>query len=106
MINEYAGEKGIRQKILIRLTPGIDPHTFEAVNTGKVDSQFGTPIETGQAIRFVAEALKAKNTRLCGFHCHIGSQIFEWTPFRDASELMLKFIAQVKESLGYEADVC
>lgn len=105
VINEYAGEKGIRQKILIRLTPGIDPHTFEAVNTGKVDSQFGTPIETGQAIRFVAEALKAKNTRLCGFHCHIGSQIFEWTPFRDASELMLKFIAQVKESLGYEADV-
>jgi diaminopimelate decarboxylase len=62
VINEYAGEKGIRQKILIRLTPGIDPHTFEAVNTGKVDSQFGTPIETGQAIRFVAEALKAKNT--------------------------------------------
>ena len=44
---------------------GHRPHTFEAVNTGKVDSQFGTPIETGQAIRFVAEALKAKNTRLC-----------------------------------------
>jgi diaminopimelate decarboxylase len=104
-ISRYAGEKGIRQKILMRLTPGIDPHTFEAVNTGKVDSQFGTPIETGQAIKFVAEALKAENTELCGFHCHIGSQIFEWLPFRDAAEIMLKFMAQVKTTLNYEVKV-
>lgn len=103
VLNVYAGTKGIRQKVLVRLTPGIDHHTFEAVNTGKVDSQFGTPIETGQAMKFVGEVLKAENIDLMGFHCHIGSQIFDWIPFRDASEIMLKFIADVKKCYGYEA---
>ena len=42
-----------RQNILLRITPGIDPHTYEEVNTGMVDSKFGTAIETGQAARFV-----------------------------------------------------
>ena len=49
-VNRYAGERGIHQKILLRVTPGIDPHTFEAVSTGKVDSKFGIPIEAGQAL--------------------------------------------------------
>ncbi len=104
-LDRCAAAKGIKQKMLLRLTPGIDHHTFEAVNTGKVDSQFGTPIETGQALRFVGEALKAGSTELLGFHCHIGSQIFDWVPFRDAAEIMLKFIAAVKEKYGYEARV-
>ena len=45
-----AGQAGIRQKILLRVTPGIDPHTYEAVSTGKVDSKFGAAVETGQAM--------------------------------------------------------
>ena len=48
-INRIAGEKGIKQGVLLRLTPGIDPHTYAAVATGKVDSKFGSAIETGQA---------------------------------------------------------
>ena len=52
-INVEADRRGIRQKILLRLTPGIDPHTYEAVATGKVDSKFGSAIETGQAERIL-----------------------------------------------------
>jgi diaminopimelate decarboxylase len=47
--------------------------------------------------------LQKKNIELCGFHCHIGSQIFEYEPFCDAAVIMLKFIAQMKGQYGYEA---
>ncbi|MCR4770801.1 MAG: diaminopimelate decarboxylase [Oscillospiraceae bacterium] len=105
VLSGFASGMGIRQKILLRLTPGIDPHTFSAVNTGQLDCQFGVPIETGQARAFVKLALEAPNIELCGFHCHIGSQIFDWTPFRDASDIMLSFISEIKNDLGFEAGV-
>ncbi|MBR2876125.1 MAG: diaminopimelate decarboxylase, partial [Clostridia bacterium] len=56
-INFYAGKRGIKQKVLIRITPGIDTHTYEAVNTGKVDSKFGFPIETGAGEFITGETL-------------------------------------------------
>ena len=57
-INDIAAQKGKKQPILLRVTPGIDPHTYEAVATGKVDSKFGTAIETGQALEMVGYTLK------------------------------------------------
>lgn len=103
VIDRYAKECGKKQKILLRLTPGIDTHTYEAVNTGKVDSKFGTAIETGQAFKMVERALGFKNICLAGFHCHIGSQVFDSDTFFRGSEIMLKFIADVKARLGFEA---
>ena len=100
VINKYAAEKGIKQNILLRLTPGIDTHTYEAVNTGKVDSKFGTAIETGQAEQMVKYALSFNNIKLCGFHCHIGSMVFDSDTFLRGSEIMLNFIADVKEKYG------
>lgn len=102
-IDAEAGKRGIRQKILLRLTPGIDPHTQQKINTGRIDSKFGIGIETGQAEAAVGAVLQKKNIELCGYHCHIGSQIFEYEPFCDAAVIMLKFIAQMKEKYGYEA---
>ena len=100
VINKYAAKKGIKQNILLRLTPGIDTHTYEAVNTGKVDSKFGTAIETGQAEQMVKYALSFDNIKLCGFHCHIGSMVFDSDTFLRGSEIMLNFIADVKEKYG------
>ncbi len=102
-INTFAGEMGIKQKILFRLTPGIDTHTYEAVNTGKVDSKFGFPIETGAAMEIVKTALTKENIALYGFHCHVGSQLFESSVFVRSAEIMLDFIKAVKEETGYEA---
>lgn len=104
-INEIAGAYNLKQKILLRITPGIDPHTFEAVATGKVDSKFGSAIETGQALEIVKAALECENIELMGYHCHIGSQVFEHTPFSDAAKVMLKFIADTKAETGYEAKI-
>lgn len=103
VIDKYAKIYNVKQKILLRLTPGIDTHTYEAVNTGKVDSKFGTAIETGQAEIITKHALMFKNIDLVGFHCHIGSQVFDSDTFFRGSEIMLNFIADMKIKLGYEA---
>ncbi len=95
---------GKKQDVLLRITPGIDPHTHKKVVTGSVDSKFGTPIETGQAYELVRFALGLKNITLRGFHSHIGSQIFDSGPFSDAAEIMMRFIADLSGKLGYTAE--
>lgn len=105
VINEEAGRHGVKQNVLLRVTPGIDPHTHEKINTGRIDSKFGAAIETGQAELLVKQALHSANVVLCGFHCHIGSQIFDHDPFCDAAVLMVAFLAEMKQKYGYEAEV-
>ena len=107
VINHEAENRGIRQKVLLRLTPGIDPHTYEAVATGKVDSKFGVAIETGQAERFVRLALSLPNIRLMGYHCHVGSQVFDedGSVYHDAAKIMLSFAADMKKRYGADAQM-
>ena len=104
-INAVAKKKGIKQKIILRLTPGIDTHTYEAVRTGQVDSKFGTAIETGQAFEITKFALSLENIDLKGFHCHVGSQVFDGQSFCDSADIMLDFIAYVKKEIGYTASI-
>ncbi len=104
-ISRIAGEKGITQKILMRLTPGIDTHTYEAVQTGQVDSKFGTAIETGQALELTKYALTLPNIELEGFHCHIGSQVFDGQTFCDSADIMLDYINTVRKETGFLATV-
>ncbi len=103
-VDEHAAAHGITQRILLRVSPGIDPHTHKAIVTGSVDSKFGSAIETGQAMDMVKLALTLPCVKLCGFHCHIGSQIFDSEPFADAADIMVRFIASVKEVCGVEAE--
>ena len=102
-VNRIAGEKGVRQKILLRLTPGIDPHTYAAVATGNVDSKFGSAIETGQAAEITEYALSLSSVELAGFHCHVGSQVFDSDVFFRAGRIMLEFIAEMRDRYGYTA---
>lgn len=104
-LSRIAGDLGVTQKILLRIAPGIDPHTHKAIQTGGVDSKFGKAIATNQAYEITKLALTLDNIKLCGFHCHIGSQIFDCQPFLDTAEIMLNFIAEVKARYGYEAEM-
>ena len=88
--------------VMIRIKPGIDAHTHNFIRTGQIDSKFGFALETGEAFSAVKEVLEQKNVNLKGVHCHIGSQIFEIEPFKAAAEVMLGFMAKVKEELCYE----
>ncbi|MBQ1261702.1 MAG: diaminopimelate decarboxylase [Clostridia bacterium] len=103
-IERVASEKGSVQKILLRLTPGIDPHTYEAVSTGNVDSKFGSAIETGQAEEITTYALTLPHLHLAGFHCHVGSQVFDADVFLRSAEIMLRFMAEMRDKHGYLAE--
>lgn len=103
-IQAEALKRGRIQKILLRLTPGIDVDTYEAIKTGKVDSKFGTAIETGQAEEIVKYTLTLNHIKLSGFHCHIGSQIFDSGIHLKSSEIMLEFIEEMESKLGYKTE--
>ncbi len=104
-IDRIAGEKGVVQSVLLRLTPGIDPHTFAAVATGTVDSKFGIPLVDGQAESASFSALSKPNIRLRGFHCHVGSQVFDSDVFYQCADVMLDFISAFCAKSGYLPDV-
>lgn len=102
-IERVAASYNLTQKVLLRLTPGIDPHTYAAVATGKVDSKFGSAIETGQATHMTRVALSLPHVALTGFHCHVGSQVFDSDVYLRAAEVMLEFVAETYRTLGYLA---
>ena len=104
-LDRIAGEKGIIQDILLRITVGIDPHTQEKINTGRIDSQFGVAVDTGQAAEFVRRSRELRNVRLHGFHSHIGSQIFETQPFLDQVDKLLEFAIDMRNRYGFTAEV-
>ena len=91
MLDSLAGQRGQVQKVLLRLSPGIDPHTHSHTTTGVLDSKFGFPMETGQAAKAVRAALNAPNLDLVGLHCHLGSPIFELEPYQAAIQTVISF---------------
>ena len=96
-----AKRQGLRQRILLRVTPGIDPHTYEAINTGTVDVKFGVPLETGQAFAFVQEALLLPGLEVAGLHCHVGSQVFDEDVFERTLDIMVGFMSSLYRTLGF-----
>ena len=104
-VDNEAKKRGIKQRVIMRITPGIDTHTYEAIRTGQVDSKFGVPIETGQALELTKFALSLENIELEGFHCHVGSLVFDSQTFCDSADIMLGYIAKVKEETGFCAKV-
>ena len=101
LLNELAGSLGVTQEILLRLSPGVDPHTHAKTTTGILDSKFGISIETGDAERAMRQALASDNLDLVGLHCHLGSPIFELEPYAIAIDTMLTFAAGFKSD-GFE----
>jgi diaminopimelate decarboxylase len=100
MLAEIAGQRGVRPDVLLRLTPGIDPHTHKHISTGVVDSQFGIPLTSaGEA---VARTMSAPNLNLIGLHFHLGSQIFEVEPYREAIRVIMDLVAEMKSKHDFE----
>lgn len=100
-IDRIAAELGVRQRVMLRLTPGIDPHTYEAVATGKVDCKFGFAIENGMAMEIALHTLDKTNVDLCGFHCHVGSMVFDSDVYIRTAQIMLDFIARLNADTGF-----
>ncbi|MCL0094846.1 diaminopimelate decarboxylase, partial [Dehalococcoidales bacterium] len=86
--------------ILLRLCPGVEPHTHRYITTGIVDSKFGFPLFNGEEA--ITTALSATNLNLVGLHFHLGSLIFEVEPYQRSIELILNFAAEMKRKYGFE----
>ncbi len=103
LLNELAAAKGVVAEILLRVKPGVAPHTHNYIQTGQIDSKFGLGIDDGQAMEAVKQAIAFSHLSLRGIHCHIGSQIFDWEkPFRLVAQKMVGFLQEVKEVTGLE----
>ena len=100
-IDREAKKRGRTQNILLRINPGVEAHTHAYIQTAKTDSKFGFSIADGTAEKITAYALTKKHVALRGFHCHIGSQIFERQSFVLAAEKCMDFAAEIKQKLGF-----
>ena len=99
-VSRIAGELGVTQKVLMRITPGVEADTHEYIKTGCEDSKFGFTMLDDFAFKCVGDVLAAPNVDLVGFHCHIGSQIFALHSFAEAVQVMVKFAARVRDTYG------
>jgi diaminopimelate decarboxylase len=100
MLGEIAKERGKKPDILLRLSPGVDPHTHKYIVTGNLDSKFGVPM--ADAEKALTTALSMPQLKLRGLHLHIGSQIAELEPYQQAIDIILGFTAEMKAKHGFE----
>jgi diaminopimelate decarboxylase len=100
LLDDVASRAGVKQEILLRLNPGVDPHTHAHIATGVIESKFGFPMS--QAEEAIARAMSSPFFELKGLHFHIGSQIFEFSPYRQATEIVLPFAAEMKSKYGFK----
>lgn len=102
LLEELAGRRGIRQKVLLRITPGVEAHTHTYIQTGQVDSKFGFGLSEGLALEAIGKALDSQHLNLVGLHAHIGSQIFKLDGFRKAIEILARLIAEANSKFGFD----
>lgn len=104
-LNEICADKNKKAKVLLRVNPGIDAHTHEYIQTSKFSSKFGESIFDEEIFNIIKEFLNSENVILEGFHCHVGSQIFDEKPFFGAIDVMFKFAKEVEEKTGFASKV-
>ncbi|MFC5910795.1 diaminopimelate decarboxylase [Streptacidiphilus monticola] len=97
-----AQQQGVRQKILIRVTVGVEAHTHEFIATAHEDQKFGLSLTGGQAAEAVRRALTLDGVELVGIHSHIGSQIFDTAGFEVAARRVVGLLAEIKAEHGVE----
>ncbi len=101
LLNQIAFSKGKKIDILLRITPGIECHTHEYIQTGHLDSKFGFDLsQVDEAIELILD--EYENLNLIGLHAHIGSQIFETQIYYDEVGVILKEISRIREKFGLE----
>jgi diaminopimelate decarboxylase len=97
-----ANKHGVRQGVMLRLTPGVEAHTHESISTAHEDVKFGFSIASGAAAIAVTEVLSHVSLELRGFHCHVGSQIFGTDSFELAATRIIALMKSCKEKHGIE----
>lgn len=100
MLEAVAKARKRVQAVVLRVTPGIDPHTHEYLTTGEIDSKFGIALHEDRGIQAAYQISLCPHLDFKGIHCHIGSQIFEVDPFVMAADIMMEFISALWRTTG------
>ena len=101
-VAEAANRHGVVQRILLRLTPGIEAHTHESIATAHEDVKFGFSIASGAAWKAVQEVRNHPAIELRGFHAHIGSQILETESFGISAERLISLLAKFRDEYSQQ----
>ena len=91
---------GVRQRVYVRVTPGVEAHTHSYVQTGQEDQKFGFSLASGAAAEVVRRVLTLPSLELVGLQCHIGSHIFDVHGFELAAHRMVGLLAAVRDEHG------
>lgn len=103
LLNELAKSKNLVANILLRITPGIECHTHEYIQTGHLDSKFGFDLtQIDEAVDLILNTYS--NLKLHGLHAHIGSQIFETKVYHDEIEILIKELSRLDEKFNLKLD--
>lgn len=104
-INLAARKRDVKQQVILRICPGVEADTLEYIMTANEDSKFGFNIKNGAAKAATEFALQHTHLDLAGFHCHIGSQIFDLSSYPIAIKVMFEFMDSIREELGFTARI-
>jgi diaminopimelate decarboxylase len=101
-LDAIAGDAGIVQDVLVRVTVGVEAHTHEFISTAHEDQKFGLSLASGAAMDAVRRVFAADHLRLVGLHSHIGSQIFDVAGFELAAHRVIGLLRDVVAEFGVE----
>jgi diaminopimelate decarboxylase len=96
LLDEAARRRGMRQKVLLRVAPGIEAHTHDYVRTGSQDSKFGFDLQSGQALEAARRCVRLGGLEFVGLHAHVGSQILDTAVVEPLVEVMAALAAEVR----------
>lgn len=104
-LSRIAAAVGRKQRCVLRVAPGIDGHTLDAISTGRNDTKFGITVENGAALRAIAECVKLPGIHLAGLHAHIGSQILTLDPYELLADKMLEICKEAATRTGWTPEI-
>src|SRR5690606_12010772 len=101
-LTALARELGVRPRVMVRVTVGVEAHTHEYIATAHEDQKFGFSLFSGRAFDAAARLLRDGVLDLVGLHSHIGSQIFDTSAFEVSARRVLDLQAQIRTAFGVE----
>ena len=101
-LTTLAQERRVSCPVLVRVAPGVDPHTHRLIRTGQEDTKFGFNIKSGDALAAIQEVLEAAPALTPrGIHCHVGSQLLDAETHVQAIDVMVRFLREIADATGW-----
>jgi diaminopimelate decarboxylase len=99
-LEKLASDRSTQPDVLVRVTPGVEAHTHEFIETGTDESKFGFTVADGVARAAALRVVRSPSLAFAGLHCHIGSQIYVLESYRLAMEIVAGLAAEIEAESG------